>query len=249
MSALDQVVAFVRVLGSTLLGSAREPVFNVSAIGDFDSLDADPGGGETAPEQLGHAPLGFVARPLDADDDGFAEAIALRVDGGLQPLGWRDLRINRMLNPDDPGATPAKGQQLFAGYGGAFLSHSMTEEPSGDRRANISVWYVPHDFSGRTPGKAHAIIIDPTEGNSSLQLVHADGMRVVLTEDTGNGPGILLAVNGETFLRMSDGELTLAADKIMAKGNVYLGAQAEAGVPLLAGALSPPSPSVYVSPV
>ena len=247
MSALDQVVAFVRVLGSTLLGTAREPGYNVAAGGDFDSPDADVNQGETAAEQIGHQPLGYIARPLDPDVDGFAEAISLRVDGGLQPLGWRDLRINRMLNPDSPGATPEKGQQVLAGYGGAMLSHSMTAAASGSRKANIGVWYVPYEFSGRTPGKAHAIIVDPTAGNSNISLIHGDGMRVTLTEDTGNGPGLLLAVDGQTFLRMTAGELTVNAARILLKGNTYLGAQAELGVPFTGGPAMLPSPSVFLS--
>lgn len=249
MSAVDQLFAYVRVLSSVLLGTGREPAFNLSAIGDFEpDADADPNQGEKATEQLAHSPLGFVGRPLDPDADGFAEAIALRIDGGLQPLGWRDLRINRLLNPDDDGATPAKGQLAFAGYGGGFLSHSMTAANSGTRKANISVLYVPHDFDGNdVPQKAHAIIVDPTTGNSNLTLVHSSGCRITLAEDTGSGPGILLSVDGQTFLRLVDGELSVSAAKILLKGNCYLGASAETGLPLLAGAASPPSASVFVS--
>ncbi len=249
MSAIDELFAYVRVLSSVLLGTSREPAFNVSAIGDFETgADADPNQGENAVEQLAHGPLGYVGRPLDPDDDGFAEAIALRIDSGLQPLGWRDLRINRLLNPGGSGSTPAKGQLAFAGYGGAFLSHSMTEAASGARKANISVLYVPHDFDGSdVPQKAHAIIVDPTDGNSNITLVHSSGCRVTLAEDTGSGPGILLSVNGQTFLRLVDGELAVSAAKILLKGNVYLGAAAELGIPFAGGPAMPPSPSVFLS--
>jgi hypothetical protein len=250
VSALDQLVAYARVLSSVLLGDSSEPVYNLSAIGDFDAdADADPNKGEQAVEQLGHAPLGFIWRPLDPDDDGFAEAITLRIDGGLQPFGWRDLRINALLNPGGSGATPAKGQQLFANYGGGFLSHSLTAAASGARKATISVLYCPHDFNGAgVPSKAHAIIVDPTSGNSNLTLVHSSGCRVTLAEDTGSGPGILLSVNGQTFLRLVDGELSVSAEKILLKGNVYLGAQAELGVLFTGGPSMLPSPSVFLSP-
>lgn len=242
---LDGLIAFVRVVASSLLNG--EPVFNVSAVSDFDvDADADPSKGENASEQLGHGPPGYLARPLDPDADGFAEAIALRIDGGLQPIAWRDLRLTQMLNPAGS-TTPAKGQQMLVGYGGGFLSHSMTEEASGSRKANICVWYCPHDFSGRTPSKAHAIILDPSEGNSNVTVVHANGCRVTLADDTGNGPGILLSVDGQTFARMTAGEFSVSAARILLKGNVYLGANAEAGLPLLAGAASPPSASVFVS--
>ena len=74
-------------------------------------------------------------------------------------------------------------------------------------------------------------------------------MFLSLTEDTGNGPGVVVAVNGSTFLRMSPGEVTIQAARIMLKGNCYLGAAAEGGVAMLGGAITPPSPSVFVSPV
>jgi hypothetical protein len=139
---------------------------------------------------------------------------------------------------------------MFVGYGGAFLSHAMTAENTGSKKGNVSTLYVPHDFDGSgVPQKAHAISIDPTPGNSSITLVHASGLVLTLTEDAGAGPGIVASVDASTFLRMSAGELTLQAAKVMLKGAVYLGAQAEAGLPLLPGVASPPGPSVFVSPV
>jgi len=126
----------------------------------------------------------------------------------------------------------------------------MTAENVGSKRANISALYVPYAFdSAGVAQKAHAIIIDPTDGNSSIQLIHGDGVRLTLSEETGSGPGIVAAIDGSTFLRMAAGELTLQAEKVTLKGNVYLGAAAETGLPLLAGVASPPSPSVFVSPV
>ncbi len=155
-----------------------------------------------------------------------------------------------ILNPGGSGGTPAEGQLLFAGYGGAFLSHALTAAAVGSQRANISTWYVPFEFgSNGVPAKAHVVSIDPTPGNSSISLVHADGVRIDLTEDAGGGgPGIVASINGSTFLRFADGELSIQAEKILLKGNCYLGRNAEAGLPLLAGAASPPCPSLFVSP-
>jgi hypothetical protein len=115
---------------------------------------------------------------------------------------------------------------------------------------DVSTWYVPFDPDGSgNPQKAHVISIDPTPGNSSISIAHASGLFLMLTEDSGAGPGITWAVDSSTFGRMSAGEFTVNAAKIMLKGNVYVGAAAEAGLPLLAGPASPPCPSLFVSPV
>lgn len=252
MGAFDQIAAFVRVLSSELLGTDFEPVYNVAALGDFGD-DGQPDDsddvGEQATRQTGFGALGIIGRPLSPSGGIFAEAIALRVDGGLQPLGWRDLRLNRVLNPGGSGGTPAEGQLAFVGYGGAFLSHALTAAAVGSQRANISTWYVPYDFGGNgVPGKAHVISIDPTPGNSSISLVHGDGVRIDLTEDAGGGgPGIVASIDGSTFLRFAAGELTIQATKILLKGNCYLGRTAESAIAFAGGPAMPPSSSVFLS--
>src|SRR5262245_50248310 len=246
MTALDAVAAFVKVLGSALVGG--EPTYNVKGIGGFagfdgDGDDSDAGGEQgTGQAQFGYSSLGIIGRPLPPEGSEFAEAVALRVDGGLNPIGWRDMRLNRAVEPEP-------GQLVFAGYGGAVLSHAMTDDDVGSRRANIATWYVPFEFDGAgVPTKAHVISIDPTPGNSSISIVHSDGVFFSLTEDAGGGPGISWAVDATTFGRMKAGEVLIQAPKIMLKGNVYLGAQAEAGAPLLGGPISPPGPSIFISP-
>jgi hypothetical protein len=253
MSLLDQVAAFVKVLGSRLLGPRSEPVYNLSGIGDFGDFgsgqteDGDDVG-EQSVDQVAYGPLGYLARPLPPDAGGYAEAVTLRNDGGLSAIAWRDVRLCEAINPGGSGGTPADGQQCLAGYGGAFFSHSMTAAASGSKRANISTWYVPYSFgSDGVPARAHTISLNPE--TDSISVVHADGLRVDLVHDAGGGPGIVLTVDGSTFLRLSAGELTLNARKILLKGNVYIGAEAEAGVPMLGGPISPPCPSLFVSPV
>lgn len=240
------------------MGSNAAVVYNLTGIGGFsvdddgqiDGEDESDEGGEQAHEQEWFSALGVIARPLPPEGDLFAEALALRTDDGLVPYAFRDLRINRALNPSGNPVTPAAGQLLFAGYGGAFLSHAMTEGNVGSKRGNVTTLYVPYLFdSSGVPTKAHAISIDPTTGQSSITIVHGDGVFFSLTEDAGTGSaGIVATVDGSTFLRMSPGELTLNAAKITLKGNCYLGAQAEAGLPLLPGVASPPGPSVFISP-
>jgi hypothetical protein len=250
VSAIDAVAAFCKVIGSALVGPSSETTYDLATIGGFAGFGSSAGGGEQATGQVGYSSLGILARPLPPEGDDYAETVALRVDGGLAPFGWRDMRLHRAANPGGSGGTPAPGQILVGGYGGAMLSHAMTEGDVGSRRANIATWYLPFEFDGDgVPSKAHTISMDPTPGNSSISIVHADGIRVALTADTGAGPGLVIAVDGSTFLRMSAGELTVQAAKITLKGNVYLGAQAEAGLPLLAGPGSPPCPTLFVSPV
>lgn len=246
MSALDAVASFVKLVASALVDG--EPVYSVTAIGGFtlgtdgtatDTDDSDDGGEQSA-EQVGYAALGIIGRPLPPDGDLFAEALAIRVDGGLSPVGWRDMRLHRAINPGGGSTTPAEGQIMLVGYGGSFLSFAVNEAG-----ASIATLYVPFEFDGDgVPTKAHAIAIDPSSGNSSITLIHADGARVALTEN-----GISWAIDAETFGAMRAGEFTVNAARIMLKGNVYVGAAAELGIPLLAGASSPPCPSLFVSQV
>jgi len=244
MSALNRVIEFCRVVTSSLGEANSATLYNVEGIDGFGDGD-----GESASDQEVFGALGVISRPLPPEGDLFAEAIAARGDDGLLPFALRDLRIHQAINAGGSSA-PAEGQTMFAGYGGAFLSHALGAV-SGSKKANVSVIYVPYAFDGDgAPTKAHAIIVDPTSGNSSIQLVHGDGVFFTLTEDAGNGsPGIVWATDNATFGRMGGGEFTVNAEKIMLKGTCYLGAQAESGSVLVAGAGSPPSLSTFVSPV
>lgn len=258
MSFANHVIEFVKVIASSVGGTNGAPLFNVSGVPGF-ALDADgqvtgddasDEASEQAQEQEVYQALGVIGRPLPPDGDAFLEALALRTDDGLVPFAFRDMRLHRAVNPTGSGVTPRAGQLMFAGYGGAFLSHSMTEDNVGAKKGNVTVLYVPHDFNGAgVPQKAHAIIVDPSDGNSSLQLIHASGLRLTLTEDAGGGPGIVASVDGETFFRMTAGEFSVSATKILLKGNCYLGRQAETGAPMLGGAITPPSTSVFLSAV
>lgn len=257
MSVLDNVVDFVKVLASSVVGSNSAVLFDVAGVGGFEldadgnpvAIDTSDDESELAPQQPVYGALGVVGRPLPPDGDLFCEAVGLRTADGLEPIAYRDLRINRALNPTGAGTAPAPGQHMLAGYGGGFVS---VKRDSGSGRDTITL-YVPYDYADGVPQKAHAIVIDPTSGSSSIQLIHGDGVFFTLTEDTGTGPGLVAAVNGTTFLRMSAGELVLQAAKVMLKGNVYLGAAAELGLPALytSGFPSPippvPSPSVFLS--
>lgn len=258
MSLLNQVVEFCKVISSSVGGTNTAALFNVTGIGGF-ALDDDGAisgddesddGGEQAHEQEVFQGLGLIGRPLPPEGDLFAESLAVRTEDGLVPFAFRDLRLHRAINADGNPTAPLEGQILLVGYGGAFLAHSMTAGNVGSKRGNVLTLYVPYEFNGAgVPQKAHAISIDPTDGNSSISLVHGDGVFFTLTEDAGAGPGISWAVDASTFGRMTAGEVVIQSEKIMLKGNVYLGASAETGLPLLAGIASPPGPSIFISPV
>ncbi len=247
MSLLDQVTAFVRVVGSRLLG--KEPVYNVVGIGDFAGFGTDKSSdaddvGEQAVDQVGYGALGVIGRQLPPTNGQAAEAISLRTDGGLSPYGWRDLRLCNGLNPGSANGTPAAGQLCFAGYGGAMLTHSVTD---GTGSVSIGTWYIPYSRDGSgVPTKALTVSLDPV--TECITLLHPDGLRIDLTHDAGSGPGIVLTVDGSTFLRMSAGECTLQAAKIMLKGNVYLGPEPETNLPFAGGPAMPPAPQVFLTP-
>lgn len=137
---------------------------------------------------------------------------------------------------------------MLAGYGGAFVSVRNHGPTSGGKTSDILTLYVPYQFDGSgVATKAHAIVIDPAKG---IQLIQADGAVFTLANDVGNGePGFSWVMSADSFGRVSASEVVIQAPKIMLKGNVYVGASAETGVPLLPGAASPPCPSLFVSPV
>lgn len=253
MSFLNQVLEFCKVIASSVGGTHAAALYNLTGIGGF-ALDADgeitgddesDEGGEQAHEQECFQALGVIGRPLPPEADLFAEAICARTEDGLVPFAFRDLRLHRSINPSGTPTTPAEGQLMFVGYGGAFLSHAMTAANTGSKRGNVSTLYCPHDFDASgVPQKAHAITLDGSSGNRSISIVHSSGAVFTLTDNA-----ITWMVDAATFATMRPGELTLNAAKILLKGNCYLGAQAEVGLPLLAGPASPPSPSVFVSPV
>ncbi len=258
MSFLNHVVEFCRVIASSVGTENGATLYNVAGIAGFalddegqvTGEDTSDDGGEQAHEQEVFGALGIIGRPLPPEGDAFTEALAVRTEDGLVPIGFRDLRLHRALNPGGGGVTPREGQLMFAGYGGAFLSHSLTTGNTGTKKGNVTVLYVPYDFDGQgVAQKAHAIILDPSEDNRAISIVHGSGVFVTLSEDTGSGPGIVASVDGSTFLRMSPGELSVSAAKILLKGNVYVGRAAELGAPLLPGPISPPCPSLFLSPV
>jgi NAD-dependent dihydropyrimidine dehydrogenase PreA subunit len=237
-------LSYFRVTGSTVDGHHSAVLVGGSgAVGGFTDDPEDEGETESETEAYGAPGVVFRPRPPEEVDtpDGprtlAAEAMAARVGEKLVPMAWRDLRFNRVYS------NPRAGSVALVGYGGGFLAFDDTTEDSGDQRATVCVLYCPREFSGGVHSKAHAIILDPVE--NTVAILHGDGMALVMDEDNG----ITCRADRTTYWNLQPGKFTCVADSINLRGNVALGANTLAAVPLLAGAASQPTPSVWFSPV
>ncbi len=246
----DYVVQFGKVMSSSLSKSAESGenqavLFSVAGIGDLDvsgdepqvNLDDDTGEANETAEIFGA--LGVVARPLPPETSKgqsmHAEVACLRTSDGLIPISTRDLRLKM------PGEAPKPGTVALVGYGGGFHSMDPVDDGVG---GTIHVIYCPYDFdSDGVAQKAHSIILDPTSGNESIVIAHADGMAVMLFDEKV----ILKSKTGMSTLAVNDDGIHLSAPKIILAGGTIVG-NPLAAVPLLAGPLSPPSTMFFVSP-
>lgn len=237
-------LSYLEITGSTVYGPHNAVLMGGGAgVGSLDEGDSE--GGEQAQDAEAYGAPGIVFRPRPPEDvetpDGTqrigAEAMGARTADGLVPMAWRDLRFNRVFPAPKPGTV------ALVGYGGGFLSFDDTAGTSGDQKATLGTLYVPYQFSSGVPAKAMVLTVDPE--TEALQLIHGDGFAISMTPDEG----IVMRADAATFARMKPDEVLFHAKKIMLKGNVYVGAQAEVGVPLLPGSSSPPCPTLYLSPV
>jgi len=240
MAFFDVIIQFGAVVASAIKKETLDITLQVLGIGGIEENSE----GEAVPQQVSYGALGLLSRPLPPDTSSgstyFADVVCLKTSDGLLPIAWRDQRINAAFP-----AGVKEGSVALAGYGRGFYSLDLTSAASGARKANIHVIYCPYEFnSAGVPAKAHAIILDPTAGNESISITHGEGYQLALTKSDG----LLAVLSANTFMRIKPGEFLMQAPKIMLKGNVYLGSQAEAGVPLLAGPASPPSTSIFISP-
>ena len=247
---LSKIVQFGKVVNSALSSKTGAIMFDVVSLADDE--DVTEANSTTRDNQEAYSSLGILARPRkqSADDkkkDLFAESLALTVSDGLIPFAYRDQRILDWVNKGG-GTAPKEGQIMFAGYGGAFLSYETIDQTNGP--ANIVVLYVPYSRnSSGVPQKAHVITLDPSAGNESIGIGHAEGLAMTMSASEG----ILFRADSSTWFALKPGpggtgQFTMNASKIALQGNVVVGANVAAAVPLLAGPASPPSTSFFVSP-
>jgi hypothetical protein len=234
----DYVLQFATVEGSTVetTPDTDENVgvsFNVAGIGGLDAS----GLGEQN-DGIVYGALGIIARPLPPDDDELkAEVVCVRTADGLVPISTRDSRITM------PGAAPNDGTIALVGYGGGFVSMDAVDTQDLEK-GTIQVVYCPYDFDSQGLGqKAHTIILDPTPGNESVIVAHAEGMAITMFDDKLT----LKSKTGVSSIVLDDQQIQMSALKITLAGGVVVGNPASA-VPLLAGPASPPSSVLFLSP-
>lgn len=190
---------------------------------------------------------GIIGRPLPPRTvDGEAlhmDVICVQTVEGLTPIAYRDVRL-AMAGDSAPG----EGVLAFVGYGGGFFSQTpvgVGSDPAGG--GTIQVMYCPYDFdSDGLAQKAHTIILDPTPGNESIMIVHANGLAITMSDQDKKAILMKNAAGDATF-RLDDDGCTITAQTIVLSGGVIVGTPLTA-VPLLAGPASPPSTVFFVSP-
>lgn len=255
---IDAVLQFAKVVSSSIATETGAIQYNVSGIAGMElELDENGQGGTTVimlGDDAGEAiegadvygALGLVARPLPPDTregrEEHLEVLCVREHDALVPIATRDLRL-RMAGTDAPG----EGVVAVVGYGGGFHSLTPVEADSGpDGGGTIHVLYCPYDFdSNGVATKAHSVILDPTPGNESITIAHAEGMAITMLNDDKKAL-VLKNASGNATLRLDDDGITMTAAQIVLSGGVIVGEPA-AATALLPGASSQGSSKFFVS--
>lgn len=248
-SPADSILQFAKVTSSTISPVTKALQYTVAGIAGMTledgvtSLDFGDEDGEVTNDADVFCGLGIIGRPLPPDTregrDEHLEVICIRDDDALVPIAARDVRL-RM-----GGDAPTEGVTALVGYGGGF--HSLTPVEAGsqpDGGGTIHVLYCPYDFDANgIAQKAHAITLDPTAGNESLVVAHADGASITIDSDNL----ILKSPTGASWIGIADDGIVITAPQVTMQAAVVIG-DATLAVPLLAGAASPPCSSLLVSP-
>lgn len=227
MPSFDDLLVFCTVAASVLSDTAKHVLLDLRGLADG---DGDEGADESASEPV-YGALGVVARPRSPSDTGKAEALGARQSDGILPFALRDLRISKARGNVREGSTG------IAGYQGAFVAIDDVEE-NVDGSGSVLTLYVP--FADGS--KASALSFTTKPGEESVMLAHGSGAAVVLTK---NGELVLRSNTGKARVILRDDTIVLQAQKVIAQGNVVLGANPVGAVPLAAPGAT--SPSVFVS--
>ena len=249
--AADEVIRIGTAVNSTLSDRTGAVQFSVAGIAGLDfeiggdptiPLDNDAAAEATDDAEQYSAP-GIIGRPLPPrvieGVEQHMDVMCVLTADGLVPFSYRDLRLKM------GGAGPAAGVLAFVGYGGGF--HSMNPvavgvDPAGG--GTIHVIYCPYDFDADgVAQKAHSIILDPSTGNESIIIAHADGQAMMMI----NGELTLKSPDGTAFMSNKNGKIDFVAETVTFNAGVVIGESVTA-VPMLAGAASPPASKLFVSP-
>ncbi len=198
-SALDHVLTFGRIILAAVKGDQKAILANVAL---FDDDAGNPAGG--ANEQAMYGTAGFYCRPMPPDDRGVCEGIVASETDAATVVASRDLRCNARVNPSE-------GELGIAHYGGGFLSLSWDD----DKRGTLVVISAPRlDSALEQTEAAHAIILDPSSGNASIQILHQLGSGLVANKDGDISISNAGATNAAARVTChADGSITLQADK------------------------------------
>lgn len=241
----DLVLQFSKVISSSLDEDTRALQYNVPGIGDMEAVEGggarindDDNQGEGSSAEVFGA-LGIIGRPLPPEtvkgQELHAEVACVRQADGLIPIAMRDLRLKMQ------GSGPNEGTLAFVGYGGGFHSLSPVDGGAG---GTVHVLYCPYDFdSSGVARKAHSFTMDPSPGNESMMLVHADGQAIILFEKKV----VLKSPNGTSVMTIAEDKIDIVTGTLTINAGVVIG-DATTAVPLLPGILSPPSSKLFVSP-
>lgn len=256
-SPSDFVVQFCDAVSSSL--SPRTGAVQLSLTG-IAGLDYETGtiplASDTKSQVMSNAEQfsapGIIGRPLPPENlqgiDYRMNMICVVTADGLVPYAYRDLRWRMGGNGPGPGVL------AFVGYGGGFHSlvpvpklNPRTQKVEAARGGTIHIIYCPYDYDADgVAQKAHTIIMDPTDGNESIVIAHANGLAITMS-DEGKKPLLLKNASGNATLRLDDDGVTITASQITLAGTVTIGDPATAAA-LLAGPSVVPSLSLRYSP-
>ena len=247
MAAFDFVAQFARVLATSDDPKTHAVLIDLGGIGSLDLTKTEDTDGEVSEQSEMFGALGFVSKPMRpqtlAGKNYSCETLCMRTSDGLVPISWRDLRLNSFF----PNGVP-EGRIAMVGYGGGFHTIDLTSADNGDQKTSIQTIYAPYAYSNGVPSKAMAIVLNTTPGAENISMSIGGGSTgYQLTMSEADGVQVRTPNVGTCF-NIREKEILLTAEKIMLKGNVYVGSQCEVGIPLLAGPASPPCPSLFVSP-
>lgn len=236
MDPIDRVLTVGRIILAAVKGAQNAILANTA---EYDDDSGNPAGG--LGEQTMYGTAGMYCRPMPPDADGVCEAVLMKQTDGAPVLASRDLRCNARVNP-------AEGELGLAHYGGGYVSLAW----DADKRGTQLVISSPRlDSQLKTTQSAHALIFDPSSGNSSVQLLHALGGGLVMNVagdvyfsnagDSGAAARLTLYSDGKATLNADQGlkipAATIIGDVTQAR-EVALVAEVQAAVQTLLASIT-----------
>jgi hypothetical protein len=194
-----------RVLATSITATARAILANIGSLGDDDAGDQGDIGNEqrTFTHPVYCRPLGRVkeedATPLNPA--GVCEAVLIRSADEIYPVGYRDLRLSRLVNP-------IEGEVGLVGYNGGFIS--LRPNPDGDG-TNFLLYGARRGSDGEVEA-ASSIAIDSTSSQRQILLQHELGQTLTL-----NSAGGVVMANAD-----NNAWLEVNADGISLNGNTAI---------------------------